>query len=612
MEGWSQENAEKLLYELDRKNSLFPGFELCVEENRLVEIGRGGFASVYKAVNKQRPKLCYAVKVIGFGRHVIASDRFKETTRLQRLLEDVTPYVCRLLDAKELNVVTDAAGNAVSVCEANEGRRETEGVRLQFILMEKLDPLLVRDKRKNVSLLREEAGTETEVLKLAMQIGAVLQSAHQRRILHRDIKLENIFYDSEQNCYKLGDFGIAKCIESESAETVVYTDGYVAPEIERRLVASYNETAEIYSFGIVLYLLLNGLCFPGSENYRVNLAQYDPKFAVPAPRNASAAMSRVIRKMCAYYPEERYQTMEEVLAELLSVSEKEVEANDDFVSNLPDLRTETVRRPEGIPVPHKQEGNGKGREAEPKIPGRAKRILQEREMKNSYNAACTRYAVAVTILLLCAIGGIQTDRSVAENWRFWLFPMLVLAEAILLRIKEFHILFGIATVGFGIYSGVALGGSFPQVLLVLSVCSGLSVLAAAGALSAGIWILLVLTDRIKLFDFLIAHDLGWIFLALVLCSLVILTELRLFYQREGIFYTFLGEWLTLLPGIGLIGSGLVLLFLQRFSEVRIPETIQHMHLIRTGIVYYILVFGYYMLTGVAEGFAEAVDKEEEK
>ena len=194
--------------------------------------------------------------------------------------------------------------------------------------MEKLEHIVIKERYKKIKLIKRLCD-EKEVLRFAYQIGQAIQTAHENKVLHRDIKLENIFWDEKTSSYKLGDFGIAKFVENGNAQTIVYTEGYGAPEIKKRLKDSYDATVDIYSFGISLYLLLNKLRFPGAEGYYVNRIQYNPAFIFPAPENASEMMTRMIRKMCSYYKEERYQSMTEVLEELSKIEEslEEVEAS---------------------------------------------------------------------------------------------------------------------------------------------------------------------------------------------------------------------------------------------------------------------------------------------
>ena len=205
--------------------------------------------------------------------------------------------------------------------------------------MEKLEHIVIKSPYKKIKLI-EQLCDEKEVLKFAVQIGQAIKTVHENKVLHRDIKLENIFWDKETDSYKLGDFGIAKLVENGNAQTIVYTEGYGAPEIKKRLKDSYDATVDIYSFGISLYLLLNKLRFPGSEGYYVNRIQYDPTFIFPAPENASEMMTRMIRKMCSYYKEERYQTMAEVLETLRDIMDGKQDNQTERYVVLSDLPSE--------------------------------------------------------------------------------------------------------------------------------------------------------------------------------------------------------------------------------------------------------------------------------
>lgn len=127
---------------------------------------------------------------------------------------------------------------------------------------------------------------------------------------------------SKTGQYKLGDFGIALKTAEGMASTVAYTDGYGAPEIIRRSDDKYDVTADIYSLGMTLYVVLNRLKFPGSKGYRVNAKlQYEKDFVLPRPETGSDAFVRVIEKMCRFDPDDRYQSMDEVLLELKGIAD---------------------------------------------------------------------------------------------------------------------------------------------------------------------------------------------------------------------------------------------------------------------------------------------------
>lgn len=164
--------------------------------------------------------------------------------------------------------------------------------------------------------------SEANVLKLAMEIGSGIQAAHNQGVIHRDVKPAN-FFVSDDGTYKLGDFNISK--STVAARSFAGTEGYIAPEIykaKQSVDNTYTKQADIYSFGICLYQLLNDFCFPFEENCLAEEA-IDRRMngePLPLPKNASPEFGRIILKACAYDPAIRYQTMDDFLADLRKYS----------------------------------------------------------------------------------------------------------------------------------------------------------------------------------------------------------------------------------------------------------------------------------------------------
>lgn len=95
-----------------------------------------------------------------------------------------------------------------------------------------------------------------DVIKLGKDILTALVSCHEKNIIHRDIKDDNIFVSSD-GIYKLGDFGVSKMLKDRSrAESMKGTPNFIAPEVYLGK-EQYDNTVDIYSLGIVLYKLLN-------------------------------------------------------------------------------------------------------------------------------------------------------------------------------------------------------------------------------------------------------------------------------------------------------------------------------------------------------------------
>jgi NIMA (never in mitosis gene a)-related kinase len=94
--------------------------------------------------------------------------------------------------------------------------------------------------------------TENEVLDIFTQICLAIKHTHDKKILHRDLKSQNIFL-TKRGIVKLGDFGIARVLSHtrSAAKTVVGTPYYLSPEIIKS--ESYNFKSDIWSLGVLLY-----------------------------------------------------------------------------------------------------------------------------------------------------------------------------------------------------------------------------------------------------------------------------------------------------------------------------------------------------------------------
>lgn len=341
MLGTNKAEVDKLLLQLEAGEFIDSRYQFVKDDHGLCLLGTGGFSYVYEMYDSQVPKKHYAAKIIGLGTKTIKDQLILETTQIQYFLSEQSENVARVIALWAMKVRLDEGGNVIGVTRVNqEEYEEADGTPLQIVLMEKLDNVLLKDKYGNVELLAEKLKTEDGIIQFAENIGRALFTVHNNGYLHRDIKLENIFWDAEIGQYKLGDFGLARYVGDGDAETVVFTDGYGAPEIERQLKESYNLTADIYSFGITLFLLLNDLKFPASDGYYANIVQYSKDFIVPAPANASMEMARIIRKMCSYRVEDRYQSVEEVL---MDIGRIDGSYTDQGFVEYEDLATETYR-----------------------------------------------------------------------------------------------------------------------------------------------------------------------------------------------------------------------------------------------------------------------------
>ncbi|MDO4544477.1 MAG: protein kinase, partial [Clostridia bacterium] len=173
-----------------------------------------------------------------------------------------------------------------------------------------------------------------EVKRLGVDICSALALCGKYSMLHRDIKPDNIFVN-EMGDYKLGDFGIARQLEKTATfMSKKGTYNYMAPEIYKG--EKYGATADIYSLGMVMYRLLNSgrLPFfpPAPQPIRVvdredALQKRMSGVEMPLPRDGGRALGRIVLKACSFNPKDRYQSAEEMKADLenldLAPAEKE-------------------------------------------------------------------------------------------------------------------------------------------------------------------------------------------------------------------------------------------------------------------------------------------------
>ncbi len=187
-----------------------------------------------------------------------------------------------------------------------------------YIKMELLTPL--------ADALPEKI-TEEITIKLAKDICNALVMCNKNDVLHRDIKPQNIFASDSGN-YKLGDFGISKIAQKTSYGTHVGTPKYMAPEVYNN--QPYGIGADIYSLGLVLYWMLNERRMPFLPVSRKITMTMDEEAKVrrlsgeklPTPANGSDELKRIVLKACAFNPQDRYKTPQQMLTALNSIGKK--------------------------------------------------------------------------------------------------------------------------------------------------------------------------------------------------------------------------------------------------------------------------------------------------
>lgn len=172
-------------------------------------------------------------------------------------------------------------------------------------------------------LLRQRVLTVGDVVRLGREISTALMVLQQNKIIHRDIKPANIFVNSGGN-FKLGDFGVAKVLElANEGMSMKGTLSYMAPEVARGEVGDYR--LDIYSLGLVLYRLLNYnrgpfLPLPPEKVTHTQASEANRRRmrgeVIPPPAMADERLGEIILRACAFSPDERWSSAEELRQQL--------------------------------------------------------------------------------------------------------------------------------------------------------------------------------------------------------------------------------------------------------------------------------------------------------
>ena len=253
----------------------------------LDKIGEGGMGVVYKA----------------------------EDVKLKRLvaLKFLPPHISQSPEEKARFLHEAQSASALNHPHITtiHGIEETpEGV---FIVMEYVEGRTLKHMTEKESLSLKK------VLEIGIQVCEGLVAAHKKEIVHRDIKSDNIMLNKDGQV-KIMDFGLAKlkgATKLTKAGSTVGTTDYMSPE-----QASGEEVdirSDIFSFGAILYEMLTGqLPFPGEHQAAViySILNEEPQPVARFNNKVSTELERMVFKALAKDREERYQHIDDLLADL--------------------------------------------------------------------------------------------------------------------------------------------------------------------------------------------------------------------------------------------------------------------------------------------------------
>ena len=251
-------------------------------------IGVGGMAVVYKAYDSIDDRTV-AVKIL--------KDEYLANEEFRRRFKN---------ESKAIAVLSHQ--NIVKVYDVSFGER------LQYIVMEYIEGITLKEYIGQRGVLEWN-----EALYFIIQALRALQHAHDKGIVHRDIKPQNIML-LENGTIKVADFGIARFNHGETktiSEKAIGSVHYMSPEQAKG--EATDEKADIYSVGVMLYEMLTGkLPFEADNAVSVALMQVQNDAALPRTINPSIPMGfeQITMKAMQKSTKERYQTAAEMLLDL--------------------------------------------------------------------------------------------------------------------------------------------------------------------------------------------------------------------------------------------------------------------------------------------------------
>jgi serine/threonine-protein kinase len=260
------------------------------------QIGRGGMSTVYRAFDTVLER-AVAIKLM---HREIASDsdqleRFRREARSVARLNH--PHIVTVIDAGE---------------EAAEDGGSTPYIVLEFVEGETLKDLIRREGALDIP----------QAIAYAIEIARALGAAHERMIVHRDVKPQNVLIGEEGGA-KITDFGIARTLTEEGLTVpgrVLGTTDYVSPE--QALGQPVTGQSDLYSLGVVLYEMLTGRV-PFSGETPVAVAMSHVREQIPDVQllrgEVSAATASVVDRAVAKDLDWRYPDADSMVADLEEV-----------------------------------------------------------------------------------------------------------------------------------------------------------------------------------------------------------------------------------------------------------------------------------------------------
>jgi serine/threonine-protein kinase len=282
----------------DRRKNQIPGYRL------LEKLGKGAMATVYKAKQESLDRIV-AIKV------------------LPKRMNDNTEFVDRFY--KEGRAAARLSHN--NIVQAYDVGYAPEGY--HYFVMEYVEGKTLYDIMQPPPIGEGRAFSEAEALEIMIQITEALAHAHDRGLIHRDVKPKNIIF-TPHGVAKLTDLGLARAMDdkgaAESEAGKAYgTPYYISPEQIRGEV-DIDFRADIYSLGATLYHLVTGRTPFEAETPTAVMHKHLKEPLVPPDHintALSAGLSEIVEVAMAKRREDRYASTRDMLEDLQSVKKGE-------------------------------------------------------------------------------------------------------------------------------------------------------------------------------------------------------------------------------------------------------------------------------------------------
>lgn len=279
-------------------------------------IGVGGMAVVYKAHDNVEDRTV-AIKIL--------KDEFVGNSDFIRRFKNESKAIAMLSHPNIVKVYDMSFGDLI-----------------QYIVMEFIDGITLKEYIEHRGSLRW-----SDAIYFTMQILRALQHAHDKGIVHRDVKPQNIMVLSD-GTIKVADFGIARFARGDQRTVTDMAIGsvhYISPEQARG--EKTDEKADIYSVGVMLYEMLTGkLPFDADSAVSVAIMQLQRDPQPPTEINSSipAGLEQITMKAMQKSIERRYQSAAEMLCDLETLKKDPLATFDHsfFVDNSPTKFVDTM------------------------------------------------------------------------------------------------------------------------------------------------------------------------------------------------------------------------------------------------------------------------------